>query len=505
MNTQDTTTASAANKINDESNHDTNEKKVISLMLAFTFFLASVKDGLGPIVSVYLVVSKGWTPGKAGIVWFARDGSALICSLFIGAIVDRSERKRILLLAATAISAATATSFAWTQNFAILIAMSIIAGAASSLIQPAKTALILGCIDQMQFDKVAKKVEMFDHGGSFVVIIVAGIVGYFTYPDVSGVFYIIGFGGLMSCLTLLFMPLNDKKAIQHQMFHAETTPHRDVNDEKETDKTTSFTLIGPRRNLFLSAKSKIQESLHSISESLHNVLDESQVDHAASRNLKEGEDPATFASILKDKDIVLYCLSAFFFHLGNAAILPLLSQVMANGSGRAGIPFACGNVAVAQLTSIFSAWAMGVSIERGHGYKNPIIFGYIAGVPLRCAVIVILNELWPNRYILMATQLLDGIGAGTFGLSVPLVLKVLTRGTGHFGFTIGLIGAVSMSAGALGNLCAGYIVTYTSYSIGFTCLGIMGLVSVALVCFMNVDPIEESKSELGSGTRFLRG
>lgn len=489
MDIQATATVSPANKANEKPNDDINETKVISLMMAFTFFLASVKDGLGPLVSVYLVVSKGWTPGEAGLVWFARDGASLICGLFIGTIVDRSEHKRVLLLAATVISAVTATSFAWTENVAILIAMSIIAGAAASLIQPAKSALILGCFDRMQFDEVAKKVEMFDHGGSFVVIIAAGVVGYFTYPDVSSVFYIIGVGGLAACLTLLFMPLNGKETgtntIQDKTVDADTEADLSVADEKEIDKDASSS---DRRNHFLLAKSKIQQFLR-------HILDESKVDHARSRNLEEGEEPATFTSILKDKDIVFFGLSVFCFHLGNAAILPLLSQVIAGGSGRAGIPFTCGNIAIAQLTSIFSAWAMGMSIERGCGYKYPVVVGYIAAVPLRCLVIVTLIALWPNRYALMATQLLDGIGAGTFGLSMPLVTKALTHGTGHFSFTIGLLGSLHMIAAALSNLCAGYIVTYTSYSIGFICLGVVGSASVILMTFVNANPIEESQSK----------
>jgi len=118
-----------------------NESKVISAMMAFTFLFAPVKDGLGPLVSVFLVVVKGWTPGEAGLIWFLRDGTALFSSPFVGAFVDRSRQKRLLLLASTAFSAVAASAVIWTDDLAVLAATSIIAGMAASLIQPAKSAV----------------------------------------------------------------------------------------------------------------------------------------------------------------------------------------------------------------------------------------------------------------------------------------------------------------------------------------------------------------------------
>lgn len=87
------------------------------------------------------------------------------------------------------------------------------------------------------------------------------------------------------------------------------------------------------------------------------------------------------------------------------------------------------------------------------------------------------------------------LGDGTFGFSLPLVLKVLTHGTGHFSFTMGALGSVCMSAAARD------IVTYTSSSIGFISLGVMGSVSIALMSFVNVNPVEEPLSELDASVK----
>lgn len=57
-----------------------------------------------------------------------------------------------------------------------------------------------------------------------------------------------------------------------------------------------------------------------------------------------------------------------------------------------------------------------------------VITGYFVGVPLRCLTIIALVIYKPNVYALMATQVLDGIGAGIFGLSLPIYTKHLTAG-----------------------------------------------------------------------------
>ena len=100
---------------------------------------------------------------------------------------------------------------------------------------------------------------------------------------------------------------------------------------------------------------------------------------------------------------------------------------------------------------------------------------------------MLLLEFWPNNYALVAMQLFDGIGAGTFGLSLVCLTKTLTKGTGRFSFTLGFIITINMVGGALSNLIGGYIVNLSSYIWGFISLGIMGSVSVILASFINVE------------------
>jgi MFS family permease len=436
---------------------DNNVKMVSCLLLVFNFFFAPVKDGLGVLVSVFLVASKGWDPGTAGVIWFTRDVSTMVCQTFVGSYVDSSERKRAILFFASVIASLTGISVAWTQNFPFLVVKSIFEGAAICFVNPCKFALILGLIGQKRFDQASKANEIADHSGSFFAIILAAVIAFYLYPELVGVFYIVGGGGLLACLSLVFMPLSireDVKSYPGEILMATEIISKATKDDQ------------PKRSLGKSP---------------------SIIDQATSRNMFEGETAKSYGSILKDRNIALFAFSVFFFHFGNAAILPLLSQALALESGKLGIPYTCANIAIAQLTSVFSVWAMGFALERGiTKHKIPLLIGYFAGVPLRCFIIVMLQMYWPNRYALMSTQLLDGIGAGTFGLSLAVVTKALTVGSGRFSFTLSFILTFNMVGAALSNLVSGYIVTYTSYNHGFTTLGIMGTIAVLLGAFVNI-------------------
>ena len=428
---------------------------VLRLLLCYNFFIAPVKDGLAPLVSVYLVAEKGWDAGSAGIIWFARDVSTLVCQMFVGAFVDSFERKRLLLMLATAATSVAATSMVFNQSFAFLLVKSIIEGVATCFITPCKNGVALGLIGSETFDEVSKVNEMADHAGSFVFIIVAGAVSFLLYPNVVGVFYIIGGAGFIAVLSLAIMPLSVSEEDDH-------SASASIQDDSEQNIPASS--VRPQLG-------RRQRSL---------------IDQKSSRNLGVGEEVKPYSSILQDRNIALFAFSVFFFHLGNAAVLPLLSQTLAIDGGRAGLPYTCGNIAIAQVTSIFATWGMGKALKRGIPYKIPLIFGYAFAVPVRCFAIVLLLKFWPNNYALLTMQLFDGIGAGTYGLSLASLTRALTVGTGRFSFTQGLIITVNMCGGALSNLIGGYIVNLSSYTLAFVVLGLVGVASVLIASFIQV-------------------
>jgi len=440
---------------------------ILRLLLCFNFMIAPVKDGLAPLVSVYLVAAKGWDAGRAGVIWFARDGSALLSQTFVGGFVDGSEHKRLLLILATFTAGLAASSIAFSQNFIFLIMKSIVEGVAICFIVPCKNSLALGLIGPEKFDQVAKVNEVADHSGSFIFIVIAGVVSFCLYPNNVGVFYTIGAGALMACVSLMLMPLT-------------------LNISVDEDNNTDSSLSSNHNEDDVDVEATAQDDDSSPSRRPGLAKTKSIIDQKSSRNLV-GDEAWSYSKIFKDKNIALFCTSIFFFHLGNGALLPLLSQILAIDSGRAGIPYTCTNIAITQMTSIFGAWGMGNALKKDISYKIPIILGYVIAVPIRCVFIVLLLKFWPNNYALMATQLFDGVGVGTFSLSVSVVTKALTKGTGRFSFTLGINNTAQMVGAALSNLIGGYIVNLAGYTWGFICLAIMGSISVALASFMTFE------------------
>lgn len=90
----------------------------------------------------------------------------------------------------------------------------------------------------------------------------------------------------------------------------------------------------------------------------------------------------------------------------------------------------------------------------------------------------VLYTLTHNAALLIAIQLLDGVGACVFGVVSILVIADLTRGTGRFNLAQGAIATAVGIGAALSQGIAGTLVQHAGYSAGF--LSLAGLATVAL-------------------------
>jgi len=90
----------------------------------------------------------------------------------------------------------------------------------------------------------------------------------------------------------------------------------------------------------------------------------------------------------------------------------------------------------------------------------------------------VLYTLTANTALLVAIQVLDGVGAGIFGVVSVLVIADLTRGTGRFNLTLGAITTAVGIGAALSQTVAGSIVHHAGSRAGF--LFLAGVASAAL-------------------------
>mmetsp|Transcript_39192 Transcript_39192/g.47137 ORF Transcript_39192/g.47137 Transcript_39192/m.47137 type:complete len:574 (-) Transcript_39192:96-1817(-) len=452
-------------KIDNTRENDTNVRRVIHLWSAYNFFIAPIRDGLNPFVSVYLVTVAGLSPGIAGLIWFIRDLSLMISQIPFGFLFDYTAKKKHVVFLCTTLCTFVPLAIIWSTNVPILIIKTILEGVASSGLQVSKGPFTLGISGHEMFDVVSKNTEIAEHLGAFFASLGAGFVAYALFPNVELLFYVIAFFGLTACMCILLMPTRstpDKDGSTFIIVDDDLARNSNNTDVENHDTKSSVKDHGKTTD----------EEFHNPSPSKQNVV-------------KDERAISTWKTISTDKNILLFAASIFLFHLGNAAILPLLGQAIALNSGRAGIPFTAANIVTAQVSSIVAAYAMDYFVNTGVRINIPILIGF-GSQALRIGIILILSYVWPNQYALVATQLLDGLGAGVNGLAILQVTKLLTSGTSKFGVVYSFIHFFGSCGGALSNLLSGFIVEATSYETGFIFLLCPIVVSLILINLLEV-------------------
>lgn len=129
------------------------------------FFMADVRDGLGPFLATYLQQARvqqeliGYTMTAGGL-------AAVAVTPFARAWVDRSHAKRAMtVIAALAVMAASATAFS-TLSGAMLIASQVVTGVAGAVLAATMAALTLGLAKSAGFRRQMGRNEAASHTGN---------------------------------------------------------------------------------------------------------------------------------------------------------------------------------------------------------------------------------------------------------------------------------------------------------------------------------------------------
>ncbi len=201
-----------------------------------------------------------------------------------------------------------------------------------------------------------------------------------------------------------------------------------------------------------------------------------EIDYELARGARETDDSprsARILDLLKDRPLMIFLSCAVMFHFANAAMLPLLGEMLAKGKGRSSMMFMSACVVTTQFTiTMLAAWAG--SMAGSWGRKPLLLIGF-GVLPLRG----VLYTLTTSVYLLVGIQVLDGIGAGIFGVVSVLVIADLTRGTGRFNLTLGAISTAVGIGAALSQTIAGSIVHHFGNRAGF-----LFLATVAAAAFV---------------------
>jgi predicted MFS family arabinose efflux permease len=181
--------------------------------------------------------------------------------------------------------------------------------------------------------------------------------------------------------------------------------------------------------------------------------------------------------LFRDRPLVLFLVCAVMFHFANAAMLPLLGEMLAKGRGRSSMLFMSACVITTQLVvTLLASWS---GRKAGMWGRKPLLLIAFGILPLRA----VLYTLTANTVLLVAIQVMDGIAAAIFGVVSVLVIADLTRGTGRFNLTLGAITTAVGIGAALSQVIAGSIVHHVGFRVGFLFLAGVALAAFAILYF----------------------
>ena len=110
------------------------------------FFLADVKDGLGPFLAIYLLSSQHWDPGKIGVVMMIAGVATVAARTPFGALIDWTRWKRGLMVTAAVAVAVGALAMSLFPNFWLIAGAQAAIGSADAIFPAAIGAISLGIV-----------------------------------------------------------------------------------------------------------------------------------------------------------------------------------------------------------------------------------------------------------------------------------------------------------------------------------------------------------------------
>jgi MFS family permease len=203
------------------------------------------------------------------------------------------------------------------------------------------------------------------------------------------------------------------------------------------------------------------------------------IDHERARGLEAGDPrhpprPGDLRALLGYRTLLVYAAAAALFHFSNAPTLSLVAQKLAFDHPGYESGFTSAAIILAQLSTVVMALLVAKADAIG---RKPLLVLSFAALFARDLVCAFAGE----PALLLAAQLLDGVGGGLFEALLPVILADIMRGTGHYSLARGGVGFIQGVGGATSLAVAGAIVTLNGYAAGFLVLSVIALAGLALV------------------------
>ena len=174
----------------------------VTALNAVNFFMADVRDGLGPYLGVFLQQQK-WSPGEIGLVMSIGGIAGMVATAPLGALVDRVHAKRFLMVIAALGTVLGSFVILYLPSFGATTASQIATGIAGAVIAPAISGITLGLVRQKGFTHQMGRNEAYNHAGNVAAALACGLFGYLF--GLAAVFVVMAAMALASLAALSFI------------------------------------------------------------------------------------------------------------------------------------------------------------------------------------------------------------------------------------------------------------------------------------------------------------
>ncbi len=297
---------------------------------ALNFVLAGAREGFGPFIAVYLQ-ARNFNPGATGIIMSLAGVGGLAFTTPIGVWVDKSHRKRELLMFAVLVIAVGAVTIVASSHIGLIGAAQLLIGIGDTALAPLLAAMTLGIVGRNAFAHRLSRNEAFNNAGNATRSALAAALGYFfglQYVAVT----IVASSVLSSFVVVRIRP----EAIDHAVARA----------GEASDEPTWRALLGLRGLLLLALVVLIYQAASS-----------AMLPFLAEARSAAGSDPSITTGVM--------CVVSRGFMIPSALLAPRLAR-RRGYSGVMTIVLAI--VAVRAVLAYFAhSWALVVLVEALEG------------------------------------------------------------------------------------------------------------------------------------------
>lgn len=384
---------------------------------ALNFFLADVRDGLGPYLAIYLLTEQKWDEASIGVVMSVAALAGIAAQTPAGALIDRSTAKRALMVAAASLVTLSCIALPLIHRFELVAATQAIAAAAGAIFAPAIPAVTLGIVGPRAFARRTGRNEAFNHAGNAVAAAVAGLTAYSFGPTV--VFWLLAAMAVASIFAALAIPAG---AIDHHVA-------RGLDGTAQSD--------GPR-----------------------------------------DDKPSGFQVLLTCRPLLIFAVATVAFHFSNAAMLPLVGQKLALVNRNLGTTLMSVCIIAAQMVMVPVAMLVGRKADIWG--RKPIFAAALAVLALRGTLYPLSDNPYWLVSVQLLDGVGAGIFGALFPLVVADLTRGTGHfniSQGAIATAAGLGGALSTAAAGLIIVKAGYSAAFFSLA-GVAGAGLIGFATM---------------------------